>query len=156
CAQIVADALGVEPAEVEVVTELDTSTSGWTVASGNYSSRFSGVGAGAVYLAAQKVAAKVQAVRDHFGDDSLSLRRVAGIVHWHPAALPEGMEPGLHETAYCGAPNLGPPDEDDRVASSAAHGFIVDLAVVEVSRETGEVTVLDYLTVHDSGHVLNP
>ena len=48
CAQIVADALGVAPGDVEVVTELDTSTSGWTVASGNYSSRFSGVGAGAV------------------------------------------------------------------------------------------------------------
>jgi 2-furoyl-CoA dehydrogenase large subunit len=156
CAQIVADALGVEPADVEVRTELDTSTSGWTVASGNYSSRFSGVGAGAVYLAARKLAAKAQAIRDHLGDDSLSLRRVAGIVHWNPDALPEGMEPGLHETAYCAAPNLAPPDEDDRVASSAAHGFIVDLAVVEISRETGEVTVLDYVTVHDSGAVLNP
>lgn len=156
CAQIVADVLGVDPAEVDVLTDLDTSTSGWTVASGNYSSRFSGVGAGAVYLAAQKLAAKVQAVRDHLGDDSLSLRRVAGVVHWNPEALPEGMEPGLHETAYCAAPNLAPPDEDDRVASSAAHGFIVDLAVVEVSRETGEVTVLDYVTFHDSGHVLNP
>src|SRR5439155_9372007 len=54
CAQIVADALGVRPEDVEVVTEIDTSTSAWTVASGNYSSRFSGVGAGAVYLAAQK------------------------------------------------------------------------------------------------------
>src|SRR5205823_9429375 len=64
CAQIVADALGVAPADVEVLTELDTSTSAWTVASGNYSSRFSGVGAGAVYLAAQKVAAKMQAIRD--------------------------------------------------------------------------------------------
>jgi 2-furoyl-CoA dehydrogenase large subunit len=156
CAQIVADALGVEPAAVEVLTEMDTSTSGWTVASGNYSSRFSGVGAGAVYLAAQKLAAKMQAIRDHLGDDSLSLRRVAGIAHWNPDALPPGMEPGLHETAYCAAPNLAPPDEDDRVASSATHGFIVDLAVVEITRETGKVTVLDYVTVHDAGHVLNP
>jgi 2-furoyl-CoA dehydrogenase large subunit len=156
CAQIVADALGVSPAEVDVLTELDTSTSAWTVASGNYSSRFSGVGAGAVHLAAQKLAAKVQAIRDHLGDDSLPLRRVAGIAHWNPDALPPGMEAGLHETAFCAAPNLAPPDEDDRVASSAAHGFIVDLAVVEVSRETGEVTVLDYVTVHDAGTVLNP
>jgi len=156
CAQIVADALGVAPGDVEVMTELDTSTSGWTVASGNYSSRFSGVGAGAVYLAAQKLAAKLQAIRDHLGDDSLSLRRVAGVAHWNPDALPQGMEPGLHETAYCAAPNLAPPGEDDRVASSAAHGFIVDLAVIEISRETGEVTVLDYVTVHDAGHLLNP
>jgi 2-furoyl-CoA dehydrogenase large subunit len=156
CAQVVADALGVEPAEVEVVTEMDTSTSAWTVASGNYSSRFSGVGAGAVYLAAQKVAAKVQAIKDHLGDDSLSLRRVAGIAHWNPDALPPHLEPGLHETAFYAAPNLSPPDEADRVASSAAHGFICDVAVVEVSRQTGEVSVLDYVTVHDAGQLLNP
>jgi 2-furoyl-CoA dehydrogenase large subunit len=156
CAQIVADALGVEPGDVEVLTSIDTSTSAWSVASGNYSSRFSGVGAGAVYLAAEKIAAKVQAIRDHLGDDSLSLRRVAGIAHWNPEALPEGMEPGLHETAFYGAPNLAPPDEADRVASSAAHGFIADVAVVEVDRDTGVVTVLDYATVHDAGRLLNP
>ena len=49
------------------------------------------------------------------------------------------MEPGLAATAYWAAPNLDPPDAEDRVASSAAHGFIVDVAVVEVERETGEV-----------------
>jgi 2-furoyl-CoA dehydrogenase large subunit len=156
CAQIVADALGARPEDVEVLTEVDTSSSAWTVASGNYSSRFSGVGAGAVYLAAQKLAAKVQAIRDHLGDETLSLRRVAGIAHWNPDALPEGMEPGLHEIAFCAAPNLAPPDEDDRVASSAAHGFIVDVAVVEVERETGEVRIVDYVTVHDAGRLLNP
>ena len=156
CAQVVADALGVRPEDVDVLTEIDTSTSAWTVASGNYSSRFSGVGAGAVYLAAQKVAAKMQAIKDHLGDDSLSLRRVAGIAHWNPEALPPGMEAGLHETAFYAAPNLAPPDDADRVASSAAHGFICDIAVVEVSRETGAVTVLDYATVHDAGRLLNP
>ena len=66
------------------------------------------------------------------------------------------MEPGLTATAYYAAPNLVPPDADDRVASSAAHGFIVDVAVVEVERETGAVTVLDYVTVHDAGRLLNP
>jgi 2-furoyl-CoA dehydrogenase large subunit len=156
CGQIAADALGVEPDEVVVVTAMDTSTSAWSVASGNYSSRFSGVAAGAVHLAAQKLAAKVAAIREHVGDESLSLRRVAGLVHWHPAALPAGMEPGLHETAFFAAPNLDPPDDDDRVASSAAHGFIADVAVVEVDRQTGEVRVLDYVTVHDAGRLLNP
>jgi len=156
CAQIVADALGIEPVDVQVLTEMDTSTSAWTVASGNYSSRFSGVAAGAVYLAAEKLAAKVQAIRDHLGDDELPLRRVAGIAHWNPNALPDGMEPGLHETAFFGAPNLEPPDDEDRVASSASHGFIVDIAVVEVDRNTGEVRVLDYVTVHDAGRILNP
>jgi 2-furoyl-CoA dehydrogenase large subunit len=172
-AQVVADTLGVDPADVDVLSELDTSTDAWTVASGNYSSRFSGVGAGAVLRAAEKVAAKLRAIaapglgsaaeevelRDGkawHGDESVSLRRLAGLAHWHPDALPPGVEPGLHETAYYAAPNLAAPDADDRVASSAAHGFLVDIGVVEVDRETGAVRVLDYVSVHDAGRMLNP
>jgi 2-furoyl-CoA dehydrogenase large subunit len=173
CAQVVADVLGARPEEVEVLTELDTSTSAWSVASGNYSSRFSGVGTAAVHLAAQKVAAKLRAIaaaelgcdpaevelRDGkawAGDDSRSFRRLAGVAHWNPDALPPGLEPGLHETAFYQAPNLAPPDDEDRVASSAAHGFIADVAVVEIDRATGALTVLDYATVHDAGRLLNP
>ena len=155
-AQVVADRLGVEPEAVDVLTDLDTSTSPWTVASGNYSSRFSGVGVGAVALAAEKLAEKIAAITEHLGDDELSLRRVAGTAHWNPESLPPGMEPGLQATAYFAAPNLEPPTGEDRVASSAAHGFIVDVAVVEVDRDTGAVEVLDYVTVHDAGRLLNP
>jgi 2-furoyl-CoA dehydrogenase large subunit len=155
-AQVVADRLGVEPDEVEVLTEVDTSTSPWTIASGNYSSRFSGVGVGAVAAAADRLAEKIDAIRAHIGDASASLRRVAGTVHWNPEGLPAGMEPGLAVTAYYAAPNLLPPDAADAVASSASHGFVADVAVVEVDRETGEVTVLDYVTVHDGGRLLNP
>jgi 2-furoyl-CoA dehydrogenase large subunit len=172
-AQVVADTLGLEPAGLDVVSELDTATDAWTVASGNYSSRFSGVGAGAVLRAAEKVARKLQEIaaaqlgceprevelRDGkawHGEEAVSVRRLAGIAHWHPDALPEGVEPGLHETAYYAAPNLAPPDDDDRVASSAAHGFLVDVAVVEVDRDTGAVHVEDYVSVHDAGRLLNP
>lgn len=155
-AQIVADKLSVEPDTVDVITASDTSTSPWTVSSGNYSSRFSGVGAGAVALAADKLAEKIAAIREHLGDETLSLRRVAGTAHWNHDALPPGLEPGLQATAYYAAPNLHPPDDEDRIASSATHGFIVDVAVVEVERETGEVSVLDYVTVHDAGRLLNP
>ena len=155
-AQVVADRLGVEPADVEVLAEVDTSTSPWTIASGNYSSRFSGVGVGAVAAAADRLAAKIAAVRAHLGDEEASLRRVAGTVHWNPESLPPGMEPGLSVTTYYAAPNLLPPDADDAVASSASHGFVADVAVVEVERETGRVTVLDYASVHDAGRLLNP
>jgi 2-furoyl-CoA dehydrogenase large subunit len=155
-AQVVADTLGVEPSEVEVLAEVDTSTSPWTIASGNYSSRFSGVGVGAVVAAADRLAAKIAAVRTHLGDEQASLRRVAGTVHWNPEALPPGMEPGLAVTAYYAAPNLLPPDADDAVASSASHGFVADVAVVEIERETGRVNVLDYVSVHDAGRLLNP
>ena len=155
-AQVVADRLSVEPRDVEVFAEVDTSTSPWTIASGNYSSRFSGVGVGAVAIAADRLAAKIGEIRAHLGDDSASFRRVAGTVHWNPDALPEDMEPGLVVTAYYVAPNLLPPTAEDEVASSASHGFLADVAVVEIERDTGEVTVLDYVTVHDAGRLLNP
>jgi 2-furoyl-CoA dehydrogenase large subunit len=155
-AQVVADRLGVDPGAVEVLAAVDTSSSPWTIASGNYSSRFSGVGVGAVAAAADKLAEKIAAIRRHLGDGSASLRRVAGTAHWNPDALPEGMEPGLAVTAYYAAPNLLPPDEEDRIASSASHGFLADVAVVEIDGQTGEVTVVDYATVHDAGRLLNP
>ena len=155
-AQVVADKLGVDPSDVDVLAEVDTSTSPWTIASGNYSSRFSGVGVGAVVAAADRLAAKIAAVRAHLGDEHASLRRVAGTVHWNPESLPPGMEPGLAVTAYYAAPNLLPPDADDAVASSASHGFVADVALVEIDRETGRVTVVDYASVHDAGHLLNP
>ena len=156
CAQVVADELGIDPTDVEVLSEMDTASVPWTVASGNYSSRFSGVGVGAVREAARKLASRADEIRDHLGDPSLSLRRVAGIAHWNPASLPPGVEPGLTATAFWATPNLDPPDADDRVASSGAHGFLVDIAVVEVDRETGAVTILDYVSVHDAGELLHP
>jgi 2-furoyl-CoA dehydrogenase large subunit len=78
------------------------------------------------------------------------------MAHWNPEGLPAGMEPGLTAVAFWSAPNLDPPDAEDRVASSAAHGFIVDVCAVEVDRDTGAVHVLDYVTVHDAGVLLNP
>jgi 2-furoyl-CoA dehydrogenase large subunit len=155
-AQVVADRLGVEPADVDVLTDTDTSTSPWTIASGNYSSRFSGVGVAAVAAAAEQLAAKIAAIREHLGDEDVSLRRVAGTVHWNPESLPPGLDAGLAVTTYFAAPHLLPPDAEDRVASSGAHGFVADVAVVEVDRDTGEVEILDYVTVHDAGRLLNP
>jgi 2-furoyl-CoA dehydrogenase large subunit len=154
-AQIVADRLGVSPEDVRVVVELDTATNAWSVASGAYSSRFSAMGAGAVAAATDKIAAKLAAIREHVGED-ISVRRAAGMCHWNPESLPEGMEAGLSAVAFYSAPGLDPPDEADRVASSAAHGFVVDVVVVEVDRETGAVRILDYVSVHEAGRLLNP
>ena len=156
CAQVVADELGCAPEDVTVLSELDTATTPWTVASGNYSSRFSGVGVGAVQAAARKVREKMDAIRAHLGDPEASLRRVAGTAHWNPEGLPPGMEPGLSAIAFHATPNLDPPDVEDRVASSGAHGLVVDVCALEVDRATGAVTVTDYVSVHDAGVLLNP
>ena len=175
-AQVAADVLGVTPQDIHVVTEVDTASSPWTVSSGAYSSRFSGVGAGAVLRAAERVAAKLRVLAAaqlhcepedvvladaraevaHDADASVSLRRLVGAAHWNPDGLPDGVEPGLHAVAFCAAEQLPPPDGDDHIVASGENGFVVDLVMVEVERATGRVTVLDYVSVHDAGRLLNP
>ena len=61
-AQVVADGLGLHPDDVHVVTEVDTLTSAWSLASGNYANRFSAVVVGAIAEATDKVAMKLKAL----------------------------------------------------------------------------------------------
>ena len=51
-AQVVADVLGLNPQDVRVVAEVDTAKDAWSIASGNYSSRFAPAVAGAARMAA--------------------------------------------------------------------------------------------------------
>ena len=76
--------------------------------------------------------------------------------HWSPGSLPEGVPPALRETARWTPPELTPPDEGDRVNSSAAYGFIFDFCGVEVDRLTGAVAIDRYVSTHDAGRRLNP
>ncbi len=174
--QVVADQLGLEPGDIEVVSVLDTHVNAWSIASGNYSSRFSAMGVAAVQQAAEELTAAIKQIAAHElecavldvelrdgkaavvgqQDAAVSLRRIAGKAHWNPEALPDGVAPGLRFTSFVSAPGLEPAASDDTIASSAVHGFVADVAVVEVDRETGAVTVLDYATTHDAGTLLNP
>jgi len=175
-AQIVAQELGVEFDAIEVIAEMDTQTSPWSIASGSYSSRFAPVASAAIQQAARKVAGKLRAIAAHelgisredvilangqatpLGDPSRSvpIKRLAGLAHWHPTALPRGIEPGVFETAYFTLDILQAPDENDRVDSSAVYGFIADVCYVEIDADTGQVRVDSYVTVHDCGTILNP
>src|ERR1044071_10392024 len=58
-AQIVADALSLKPSDIRVVTDVDTARDAWSIASGNYSSRFAAAVGGAAHLAALKIKAKL-------------------------------------------------------------------------------------------------
>ena len=89
------------------------------------------------------------------GND-LDFRRVAALAHWSPGSLPEGVPPALRETARWTPPELTPPDEGDRVNSSAVYGFIFDFCGVEVDRLTGAVAIDRYVSTHDAGRRLNP
>jgi 2-furoyl-CoA dehydrogenase large subunit len=175
-AQLVADELGLEPAQVRVVDAMDTSASAWTVSSGTYSSRFAAMGASAVGLAARRLAAKLLRIGAHLLEApvedleladgcvrvkgspfrSVRLRRLAGLAHWDPGTLPDGHEPGLEAVATYQFPGFAPPDAQDCMNVAGTYGFMADAAVVEVDPTTAEVTVLVYVSVHDAGRLLNP
>jgi 2-furoyl-CoA dehydrogenase large subunit len=87
---------------------------------------------------------------------SQAFTRLAASPHWAPGLLPEGIEPGLRETAFWTAPTLAAPDAQDRVNTSAAYGFVFDICGLEVDPETGRVRVDRYITAHDAGRILHP
>jgi 2-furoyl-CoA dehydrogenase large subunit len=86
---------------------------------------------------------------------SVPLRRLAGAAHWHPSDLAGEAAEGLALTVTYTLP-ISPPDDDDRVNSSACYGFVADVCVVEIDPETAEIAVRSYVTVHDAGRLLNP
>jgi len=175
-AQIVADALGLKPADIEVVTELDTLTSAWSIASGNYSNRFAAIVVEAIAQSAQQVATKLKLLASELLDvkpedvdlyegyarvrggsnKGVSFRKVAARAHWDPSHLPEGCSPGLVETAIVSPRILGSPGDDDRIASAATFGFVIDLAAIEIDPKSGALRIDKYVSVHDVGTQLNP
>lgn len=171
-AQIIADQLGIDPVAIDVVTELDTRSSAWSIASGNYSNRFSTIVVEAVLRCARQVAGKLKELAaeelrveaEHIelrggvarvrGDPirEIPIKRLASRAHWHPT----GSVAGLYETATWSPPVLGEISPDDRVASALTFGFVCDVAAVEIDRATGRLDIVKYVSVHDVGNILNP
>jgi aerobic carbon-monoxide dehydrogenase large subunit len=158
-AQIVADRLGVDPQQVEVI---HGDTSAGPQGLGTYGSRSLAVGGQAVANATKKVVEKAKAVVAHqleaapedievsggkfavkgSPDKGMTLAEVAGAAYI-PENLPEDMEPGLEETAFYDPANF--------VFPFGAHA-----AVVDVDAETGKVQVVRYVAVDDCGPAINP
>lgn len=175
-AQVVADGLGLVPEAIAVSTELDTGRDAWSVASGNYSSRFSGAVTGAAKMATDRLRGRLADVAAaQFGcsreaiefaggtigakgmeTKPVPFRRLGATSHWAQATLPQGMEPVIRETVFWSPDVLTPPNDSDEINSSAAHGFVFDVCGVEVEPETGRVRIDDYTTVHDAGTLLHP
>jgi 2-furoyl-CoA dehydrogenase large subunit len=173
-AQVVADELGLRPEEVLVLCEMDTGAMAWTVTTGSYSSRFAGLGVSALVSAARQIKEKMRGVAAVVLEAAVDeveyengrffvrgaperwvpWRRVAGAAHWNAGMFREtaGLEAiGVFEPGVS-----RPADRQDRINSSVTYGFLADLAVVEVDRETFEVRVRKYVSVHDAGRILNP
>ena len=173
--QIVADALGLKPSDVRIVTDMDTARDAWSIASGNYASRFAPAVCGAVQLAAERLKEKlaraaaaqlnVPADEVEFAagrvrakgnpDNALPFGRLAAAAHWAPGTLAEDDQT-LRETVFWTPPQLTAPTDDDGINSSLCHGFIFDFCGVEVDRMTGAVRIDKYVTMHDCGRVLHP
>jgi 2-furoyl-CoA dehydrogenase large subunit len=174
--QIVADQLGLSPDDISVNLEIDTQKDQWSIASGTYSCRFSPGTAVATHLAAERIRDKLiriaakqlnalpedvelsggQARSRTNPDNAISFARVAGTAHWSPIMLPEGMEPGLRETATWCPPELEPPSKDDKINTSLTYGFVFDMCGVEIDPVTFQVRVDRYVSMHDAGTLLNP
>jgi len=176
CAQVVADVFGVKPGEIVVNVDLDTQKDAWSVASGNYSSRFAGAVAGTVHLAAMRLRERLARIAAaqldcepadvvfangvvhavHAPQHSVPFGRLASGPHWSPQMLPPGEPLGMRETAFWTPVHLQAPDEQDRINTSAAYGFAFDMCGVEIDRSTGRVRIDRYVTAHDAGTLLNP
>jgi len=159
-AQIVADQLGVEVSDVELVTG-DTDLFHW--GTGTFASRGAVVAGNAIHAAAvgtrQKVIAKAAEVFGTDPDDidlreghvlsksevhpPMAIGELAALANPLRGAVKPGTEPGLEHTDYFG-PEMG-------ATSAGVHAMIV-----EVDAETLQIDVQKYVVVHDCGNVINP
>jgi carbon-monoxide dehydrogenase large subunit len=159
-AQVVADAVGVGYDDVDVRIG-DTNESLWGF--GAFSSRQAVIGGGAAHrtgVAVKEKALRLAAELFEAPLDDLSLTggevRVAGetkplaslaeiarVAYLESHRLPEGIEPGLESTQFY-----------DPIRGAFAAG--AQVAVLEVERETGEITILKWVCVEDAGRVINP
>ncbi len=158
-AQVVADQLGVNVDDVEVLHG-DTAVS--QLGMDTYGSRSLAVGGIALYHASRKVVDKARRIVAHqlevaeddleFADGTFSVKgspdrnmtiQAAAFAAHAAHDLPDGMEPGLEETATYDPGNFSWP--------GGAHA-----AVVEVDTETGDTRLVRYVAVDDVGNPVNP
>jgi len=175
-AQVVADGLGLPFDAVRVVADVDTLRDAWSIASGNYASRFAPAVAGAAHLAARRLRDKLAKVaaaqmkiaagdvifaggrvgaRDN-PDNTLSFARVAAAAHWAPGTLPDEVDQTLRETVFWSPPELAAPNAQDGINSSLCHGFIFDFCGIEIDPVTAAPRIDRYVTMHDCGRILHP
>ncbi|MCY3706608.1 MAG: xanthine dehydrogenase family protein molybdopterin-binding subunit [Gammaproteobacteria bacterium] len=157
-AQIVAETLGVDFEAVDVV---HGDTGAIPFGMGTYGSRSLAVGGTAIYNAVQKVIAKGKKIAAHLleaseediefadgnftvagTDRSKSIGEIA-LTAYVPHNYPEGLEPGLEETAFYDPLNFTFP--------AGTH-----VAEVEVDPETGVVELVAVTGADDVGRIINP
>lgn len=160
-AQIVADELGIDVHDVEIV---HGDTSSVPFGMGTYGSRSAAVGGSALVMSARKIRDKMKKIAAHqleAAEEDMVYDRETGNIHvkgspdrakgfgeialgaYTAHNIPDDIEPGLDETSFYDPANFTFPN--------SAH-----IAVVEIDRDTGKVDLLQYYAVDDVGNVINP
>ena len=157
-AQIIADQLGVAPADVRIVHgDTDRTPYGW----GTFASRSLVISGGASLLAAQKIRKKLLTIASHVleaapddivledgkakvsgTDREVTIAALARAAYHQTHQFKGEITPGLNESA-----DYDPPG----TFSNACH-----VAIVEVDIETGRVVLEQFLAVEDAGRIINP
>src|SRR5258708_23496160 len=156
--QIVAERLGVDPADLQYV-EGDTDKVAFGI--GTNGSRSTVIGGTAAWIAAGKLIEKGKKIAAHVleaaeadiafadgrftvagTDRSVAFKDVARAAFDH-AKLPKGFEPGFYESG-----TFSPPQD---TFPNGCH-----VCEVEIDPETGDVRVVGYVVVDDVGTVINP
>jgi carbon-monoxide dehydrogenase large subunit len=157
-AQVVADKLGIGMDDVEIIHG-DTEKIGFGM--GTYGSRSLAVGGTAIVKSIEKVIEKGKKIAAHLleasaddidfangnftvkgTDKSIAFGNVA-LTAYVPHNYPKDMEPGLDFGSYYDPANFTYP-------------FGCHIAVVEVDKETGKVSLKRFIAVDDVGNVINP
>jgi carbon-monoxide dehydrogenase large subunit len=157
-AQLLADELGIDPDDVNVVHG-DTMAVPYGI--GTFGSRGTAVGGTAAYFATQKLKAKLSTLAAHLlgckpADITIGRGRLSAkggkksiafgelvTAAYTAHNIPPGFEPGLEATHFFEPPNFTFP-------------FGTHIASVEVDVETGEVKIEKYVGVDDCGNIINP
>ena len=157
-AQLISDHLGVPLEQIEV-SHGDTGNVPFGM--GTYGSRSIAVGGSAIMKAADKIVEKSKKIAAHLmeaavedvehasgvftvaGTDKQVTMAEVAFTAYVPHNYPEGVEPGLEESAFYDPLNFTFP--------AGTH-----IAEVEVDPETGIVDVVDWAAVDDFGKLINP
>ena len=159
-AQLVSSELGIPVEDIDVI---HGDTAQIQMGTGSFGSRSAAVGGGAIHMSTTKIKEKAKKLAAHileaseedieFEDGTLFVRgapsegktiqEIALASYYYTEDIPEDMEPGLEAMSFFDPKNFTWP--------GGTH-----IAVVEIEKSTGEVTLLRYIAVDDVGNVINP
>jgi 2-furoyl-CoA dehydrogenase large subunit len=175
---VIADILGVTPDDVHVRSGHDDYWNSHAGFSGTYASQFAVTGLGAVYGAANRLAADIKALaaavlgadgpegivleggfakRADNPEAALPFMAVGAIVNANNAVLPEDAREITLNQRFVYVPPFELPDLERKYGNlTLTYAAQVHVALVEIDPDTGVYDVVDYAAVDDCGTRIHP